>query len=182
MHQASIPIRALILFTLTLFSSTLNAAGRDPGSFFFEDTFGDFKEELQTARDEGKKAVLIFFEMDECPFCHRMKTQVLNQEPVQSYYREHFKIFAVDIEGDLEITDFQGKHTTQKEFSHKQYKVRATPVFAFFDLDGNLIARYTGATSGVEEFMWLGEFVGEGHYKNTNFNKFKREKRRQASR
>ncbi len=73
-----------------------------------------------------------------------MKTTVLNQPEVQDYYREYFRIFSVDIEGDLEITDFQGRTTTQKDFAFKQYKVRATPVLAFFDLDGKLIARHTG--------------------------------------
>ena len=43
-----------------------------------------------------------------------------------------------DIEGDLEMTDFQGRTMTQKDFSFKEYNVRATPVLAFFDLDGKL--------------------------------------------
>jgi thioredoxin-related protein len=30
---------------------------------------GDFKDELDTARAEGKQGVLIMFEMDDCPFC-----------------------------------------------------------------------------------------------------------------
>ncbi|HDP88990.1 MAG TPA: thioredoxin [Thioalkalivibrio sp.] len=153
---------------------------RDPYRHFFQDTFGDFQEELEMARDEGKKGVLIFFEMDECPFCHRMKQHVLNQPVVQDYFREHFRIFAVDIEGDIEITDFQGNLTKQKDFAFKQNQVRATPVFAFFDLEANRVARYTGATSGVEEFMWLGEFVAEGHYQNTTFIKYKRDKRSEA--
>ncbi|MBD3620353.1 MAG: thioredoxin fold domain-containing protein [Chromatiales bacterium] len=153
---------------------------RDPYQHFFQDTFGDFQEELEMARDEGKKGVLIFFEMDECPFCHRMKQYVLNQPAVQDYYRENFRIFAVDIEGDIEITDFQGNLTKQKDFAFKQNQVRATPVFAFFDLEGNRVARYTGAPSGVEEFMWLGEFVADGHYNDTTFIKYKRDRRAEA--
>ena len=176
-------VARLLTFLLLLAgtSSALAAEGpRDPYRHFFQDTFGDFREELEMARDEGKKGVLIFFEMDECPFCHRMKQYVLNQPEVQEYYREHFRIFAVDIEGDIEITDFNGNLTTQKDFAFKQNQVRATPVFAFFDLEGNRIARYTGATSGVEEFLWLGQFVADGHYQDTSFVKFKRDRRREA--
>ena len=154
---------------------------RDPYKFFFQDTFGDFREELQLARDEGKQGVLIFFEMDECPFCHYMKQYVLNQPEVQDYYREHFRIFAVDIEGDIEITDFQGQHTTQKDFAFKQNQVRATPVFAFFDLDGNRYARYTGRTTGVEEFLWLGEYVTGDAHTQMRFEQFKRDKRKERS-
>ena len=182
MTRIRFPAIALLLMAMVLaVPPTLAAEGpRDPYRHFFQDTFGDFSEELDMARSEDKKGVLIFFEMDECPFCHRMKQYVLNQPEVQEYFRERFRIFAVDIEGDIEITDFQGNMTTQKDFAFKQNQVRATPVFAFFDLEGNRIARYTGATSGVEEFMWLGEFVAEGHYEDTSFVKFKREKRSEA--
>jgi thioredoxin-related protein len=150
---------------------------RDPGSHFFDETFGDLQEELETAREQGKKAILIMFEMDECPFCRRMKAKVLNREDVQDYYREHFLILSIDVEGDLEITDFQGNATTQKEFALKQFRVRATPVFQFIDLEGKAIgrARYTGATADAGEFMLLGRYVVDGHYKETSFVSFKRQ-------
>ena len=149
-------------------------APRDPGTHFFDSTFGDFSEELQTARDDGKSGILLMFEMDECPFCHRMKTTVLNQPEVQDYFKEHFLIFPVDVEGDVEVTDFQGNVAAQKEFALKQFRVRATPVFAFFDLDGNIVARYTGATRDSDEFLLLGRYVVEGAYKDTTFTKYKR--------
>lgn len=166
-----------VLCALLLTPPTGAAETRDPYQYFFQDTFGDFQEELAMAREEGKQGVLIFFEMDECPFCHRMKQTVLNRPEVQEYFRKHFRIFSVDVEGDIEIVDFQGETKKQKDWAFKDNHVRATPVFAFFDLEGKRVARYTGATSGPEEFMLLGKFVAEGHYKRTNFTKFKREQR-----
>lgn len=145
---------------------------------FFDQTFGDFTEELQTAKEEGKKAIFVFFEMDECPFCHRMKTTILNEPEVQAYFKKHFKRYQLDIEGDIEMVDFQGKVTTQKDFAFKQHRVRATPVMAFFDLSGNRIARYTGATSSREEFLLLGEYVVEGAYANVSFTRYKRDRRK----
>jgi thioredoxin-related protein len=153
--------------------------GLDPYQYFFNETFGNFQEELAHAREQGKKGVLVFFEMDDCPFCHRMKDTVLNQPEVQKYFRENFLLFAVDIEGDIEITDFDGQARTQKDWAFAANRVRATPVFQFFDLDGKPIARYTGATSTIEEFMWLGDFVVSGKYldKDMSFTKYKRERR-----
>ena len=168
--------RPMLAAALLLVSAAATADVRDPGQYFFDQTFGDFSEELQNARDQGKKGILLMFEMDECPFCHRMKTTVLNQSDIQSYFKENFLIFPVDIEGDLEITDFSGNALPQKDFALKEFRVRATPVFAFFDLDGNLVARYTGATSGPEEFRWLGEYVVGGAYKETSFTRYKRER------
>ena len=171
-------VRWLPFLLLFVLGHALGAT-RDPGTYFFDQTLGNFSEELQTARDEGKQGVLIMFEMDECPFCHRMKTRVLNQAEVQDYYKKHFLIFAVDIEGDVEITDFKGKPMKEKDFAFKEYKVRATPVFGFFDLDGNLVTRFTGATNDAREFLWLGEFVVNGEYAKTNFTRYKRQKKQE---
>ncbi len=150
---------------------------RSAETHFFDQTFGDFTEELQTARDAGKSGILLMFEMDECPFCHRMKQTVLNRSDVQDYFKAHFLIFPVDIEGDIEIVDFDGNTTTQKEFAFEQHRVRATPVFSFFDLDGQALkrARLTGATNGPEEFMLLGRYVVDKVYEDQSFTRFKRQ-------
>lgn len=156
------------------------SAPRDPYKYFFNETWGDFKEELENAKASGKKGILIFFEMDECPFCHYMKMNVLNQRVVQEYYRRNFLSFSVDIEGDLEIVNLQGKSMKQKDFAFKENRVRATPVFAFFNLDGKRVFRYTGKTSGVEEFLLMGKYVSEKKYKTTSFTRYKRKKRKGA--
>jgi thioredoxin-related protein len=167
------------LLALTLAPLALLAAAdpRNPDEHFFQPTFGDFQEELDEARAAGKKAILIFFQMDDCPFCHRMKQQVLNQPEVQDYFREHFAIFSVDVEGDVEIIDFQGNPRREADFATRDLRVRATPVFQFFTLDGEPITRFTGATRDVREFLQLGEFVAEGHHEHMNFTRFKRESR-----
>lgn len=168
-----------VIFLLLVSSgvATSLAETRDPRSHFFNETFGDFSEELDNARAQGKKGILIFFEMDECPFCHYMKKNILNRPEVQDFFRNNFLIFSVDIEGDIDITDFEGNTMPQKDFAFKVNRVRATPVIAFYDLEGKQVLRYTGRTSGVDEFMWMGEFVVDGHYKKTRFSRFKREKR-----
>ena len=169
---------------LLLMAACLGAAQagvpRDPAEYFFEQTLGDLRDDLETARETGKLGVLIFFEQEECPFCHRMKETVLNQPEVQDYFRERFVILALDIESSDELVDFQGNTTTPKDFFARVTRNRnATPVFAFFDLQGKLVVRYTGATSGVEEFLWLGEYVSQGLYKKMTFTRYKRQKRRE---
>ena len=151
---------------------------RDPQAYFFNESFGDFAEELENAREEDKRGVLIMFQQADCPFCQRMRITVLNQSDVQDYYRKNFLIFQVDIEGDLDITDFGGQQTIEKDFAFKQQRVRATPVFAFFNLDGKRIARYTGATTDVEEFLLLGQYVVDEIYRSMSFNRYKREQQK----
>ena len=156
------------------------SAPRDPATHFFNETWGNFQEELQNAREQGKKGIMIFFEMDECPFCHYMKTNVLNQPEVQDYFRKHFLLFTVDLEGDVEITNLQGKQMRQKDFAFRENRVRATPVIVFYDLDGKPVHRHTGRTAGVKEFMWMGQYVAEGIYKKQSFIRYKKMRRHES--
>ena len=172
-----------LLALLVLLSVGVSASPRDAEQYFFDQSFGDFTEELQTAREQGKKGILIMFEMDECPFCRRMKKTVLNRKEVQDYFRKNFRILSIDVEGDLELTDFQGKETTQKEFSLKQFRVRATPVFQFVGLDGKPIknGRLTGATKNASEFMLLGKFIVDEENKKQSFSRYKRKQKKAAN-
>ena len=170
------------LFFLVVFIffsvSNVTAATKNPEEYFFDETFGDFSEELESAKEQGKRGVLVFFEMDDCPFCQWMKSNVLNQTRVQDYFKEHFLIFTVDIEGDIAMTNFQGKETTQKDFSFKENRVRATPVIAFFNTQGKRVLRYTGRTSSADEFLLMGQYVVNEEYKNSKFSRYKRNHRK----
>jgi thioredoxin-related protein len=172
--RLSLPV---FFFALLLSLGASAAETRDPDKYFFNETFGNFSEELQNAKAEGKQGVLIFFEMAECPFCHYMKNNVLNRPDVQAYYRQHFLNFTVDIEGDIEITDFHGKQLAQKDFAFKENRVRATPVIAFYDLTGKEVFRHTGRTADAKEFLLIGQYVAEGTYKKMPFTKYKRAQR-----
>lgn len=166
-------MRWLALILMLLFTSAW-AEVRDPRSHFFQPQLGDLQGDLAAAKQEGKRGILLMFEMDDCPFCQRMKQTVLNQSEVQEYFRQHFIIYAMDTKGDTPLVDFKGKDTTEKAFSLDQ-RARATPVFVFYDLEGNPITRYTGATQTPAEFLLLGRYVVEGHYKAGPFNVFKRQ-------
>ncbi|QKT02753.1 thioredoxin fold domain-containing protein [Ectothiorhodospiraceae bacterium 2226] len=148
---------------------------RDPYRHFFDETWHDFQEELEKAREENKKGVFIFFEMDECPFCHYMKDHVLNQPAVQEYFKDHFLAFSVDIEGGVEVVDFEGNTMTERDFAFREHRVRATPVMAFFDLDGEMVHRHTGRTAGPDEFLLMAQFVADGIYKDMRFTRYRRE-------
>lgn len=167
----------LLIFLATVFLPSPAFAvspGRDPGTYFFNLSFGDLPEELETARQDGQRGIFIMFGNDDCPWCKKMKSKVFSRPEVQKYYRKYFRILEVNTEGDTPITDFSGRKMTEKDFAFKEFRVRATPVFIFFDLHGKPVMRYTGATSGVKDFMLLGKFVVEGHYKDQTFIAYKR--------
>ncbi len=145
-----------------------------PEASFFEETFGDMPDELSIVADENKKALLIMFETDDCPWCMRMKQTVLNRQRVQDYFKEHFRIISLNAEGGAPIVDFDGQDTSETKFALKLLRVRATPVFAFFSADGKLLTKYTGTTKNADDFLLLGEYVVGGHYKQGKFSKYRR--------
>ena len=108
----------------------IQAQTRDANSGFFQQSFGDLPEELQIAKEEGKKGVFVMFDDKDCPWCAKMKATVLNQQEVQEFYRKHFRIIRIDRNGDEMITDFYGNEISEKDFADKS-RVRATPVMVF---------------------------------------------------
>lgn len=168
-------MRQLLIAFFLLFALPAWAETRDPGNFFFQPKFGDLQADLQEAKKQGKKGIFLFFEMDACPFCERMKSTILNQSDVQDAFRAQFLLYSIDVNGDTEMTDFQGKHTTEKDFAFG-LRVRATPTLLFFDLDGKLVTRHTGPTKDKAEFLLLGQYVVEGAYATQPFVKYKQGK------
>lgn len=141
---------------------------------FFDETFGNLKDELETAKENEKMGIFLFFEMEDCPFCDRMKKTIMVSPEVIAFYKKHFLTYRIDIEGASTLVDFDGTEGTYQSISEKKYRVRATPVMMFFDLEGNPMTRYTGPAKTDEEFMLLGKFVVEGIYKDMSFTKYKR--------
>jgi thioredoxin-related protein len=165
-------MRRILMVLLMLCAAPAWAETRDPGTHFFQSNFGDLKAELATAKAQGKQGVFLFFEMDDCPFCARMKTTILNQTDVQEAYRAAFLLYAIDVNGDTVLTDFQGRETTEKAFALEN-RVRATPTLLFFDLDGKLMTRFTGPTKDKAEFLLLDRYVTEGAYATRSFTQYK---------
>lgn len=165
-------LQIVVVCLLFLASGLAAAETRDVNQYFFDQHLGDFKAELASAKKAGKQGVLLMFEQEDCPWCARMKSTILNQSEVQDYYKKNFLIFMVDIKGGTALIDFQGMDTTEKIFSAKN-RVRATPVFGFIDLNGNMVYRFTGAAKDANEFLMLGRYVVEGAYKTQAFNVYK---------
>jgi thioredoxin-related protein len=149
----------------------ITALAADTASFFSLN-MGDLKTEVAEAKSEGKKALLLVFEQEGCPYCRFMREKVMSRKEVQDFYRANFVALPVDIWSAVPIRDFAGREQTEKDFS-RAGKVKVTPTFVFYDLSGSEIARFAGSTDTPEEFLLLGDFVASGAYKTRTFAQFK---------
>lgn len=161
----------ILLFGLVTLGTHVVPAAYADG--FWDDSFLDMPADLKQAKAEGKTGLFLFFQMADCPFCHRMETTVFTDPDVQAFMKKHFITASIDINGDVKMTDFQGNSISQKDFAFKQFRVRATPVMAFIDTDGKVATLFTGPTRSAKEFLTLARYVTSGAYKQPGMNFFK---------
>lgn len=166
-------LRALGMLVLLSAHGAMAAQTRDPNEHFFQGFLGDLRAELDGARKEQKKGVVLVYEMEECPFCERFHRTVANRADVQAYFRRHFVILRMDIRGGSTITGFDGKEVKESEFATRS-RVRATPTTVFHDLDGRELVRFSGLPKDAGEFIQLGRYVAEGHFRSGTFSDFRR--------
>ena len=149
----------------------LPAVWAAPGDEFFDASLGDYAAELKAAREQGKRGILLVLEAEACPFCKRMREQIMSRKEVREYFHRHFSVFSLDVNGSVVITTPDGQEETEKAFA-RRLKFKGTPTFIFFGVEGRELARYTGATRDAETFLALGRYVAEGHAHKMGFEQF----------
>jgi len=150
---------------------------RDPIDYFFHPFLGDLEAEAADAKKAGKQAIVVMYEFDDCPYCARMKREVLSRPDVQTYFRKHFQLFQIDTRGDQTITGFDGRNLIEKEFA-RAAGIRYTPTFIFYGLDGKVLVTQRGAIYDPKQFMLLGEYVASGAYRNRSFAQYLQSKKK----
>ena len=96
---------------------------------WMRDTFKDLREDLAEANEEGKRLVL-FFEQRGCIYCTKMHTEVFPRPEIDSYIRENYFVVQLNLHGDAEVTDFDGKALSEKDAA-RRWNVMFTPTIMF---------------------------------------------------
>ena len=168
------------LAALLLLAALAPAGAAEGWERFFELSFGDLRAEAAEAHKAGQQGLLLMYHFEECPYCARMKREVLARPEVQAYYRKRFRAIAVDTRGSQEMTGFAGKALPENEFA-RAAGIRATPTFQFYAPDGTLLVAHAGAIYDPAEFMLLGEYVASGAYRSASFAAYKQSKQKRGS-
>jgi len=122
----------------------------------------DYQSEIEALADEGKFLVL-FFHQSGCPYCDKMRARVHPSAKVMDYFTEKFVMMESNIKGNLDVVMPDGTEGTERDFA-KKIRVRATPVFIFYDKDGKAALRTTGFLDS-ERFYLAGKYVVDGVHK-----------------
>ncbi|MDA1089892.1 MAG: thioredoxin family protein [Proteobacteria bacterium] len=130
--------------------------------FIFESVDNNFPDEVAAAAEE-KKNLVVMFQQTGCPYCAKMHARVFPDPKVNEFYSKNFAMMMSNIRGDLPVTAPSGKKMTEKQLAGS-LRVRATPVFIFYDKNGKVALRVTGYMD-AERFNKAGQYVLEGVYK-----------------
>jgi thioredoxin-related protein len=131
---------------------------------WFKESFLEIADDVEDASEAGKH-VLLFFELNGCPYCDRMLEESFETEPLSSYIQANFDAIAINIQGDREIAFNEEISVTEKELG-EILKVYSTPALLFLDADNNTIVRINGYRA-PERFRQVLEFVATRSYQTT---------------
>ena len=146
---------------------TGGVAHQAPG--WFKESFLEIAEDVDEASEDGKH-VLLFFQLNGCPYCDRMLQESFEAESMSGYIQANFDTIAINVRGDRDIAFNEEISVSEKELS-EILKVRATPAIVILDEDNKPIVRVNGYRA-PERFKQVLEFVATKSYQNTNLTDY----------
>ena len=108
----------------------------------FVETLLELPDDAVQAAKAGKR-LLLYFGQVGCPYCKELMQTSFTQKAIVDKVAKHFLPIAFNLFGDREVTWFDGKVRSEKEFA-KHLKVQFTPTLLLLDEKGNVIARING--------------------------------------
>ncbi len=146
---------------------------------WFLNSFLNLKEDFAAAKAEGKRFVVVF-EQRGCVYCVKFHTKTLAKKYINDYIRKNFAVVQLNMWGDREVVDFDGKTVTEKQLAARWGAI-FTPTIVFLKddltgLDGKFgppieVARLNqvGAGTVYDMFVWIKHKV---YKKERNFQRF----------
>lgn len=138
---------------------------------YFKESFLEIAEDVDEAT-EADRHVLLFFQLNACPYCDRMLEESFETEPLESYIRAHFDAIALNVAGDREVAFNDEVSATEKELADL-LDVRATPAILFLDSDNQTVVRVNGYRA-PERFQAILEYVATRSYRSVKLSDYLR--------
>ena len=137
---------------------------------WFKLSFLNLNDDLQDALKSGKKGLIIYFGLTNCPYCKAQLEVNWGSKDIVEYTKKHFDVLALDANGLRKIIDFNGNSMAEKDFS-VQMKTNFTPSLLFYDRYGKLALRLSGYRPPYQ-FRASLEYVADGHYNKEPFHDY----------
>ena len=169
----------LVAFTLSLPAAGAVSAATTPGKVvggklsehpdWFKESFLDIAEDVVEAA-EADKHVILFMDLNGCPYCYRMIEENFKHAPYKDFIKDNFDVIAINIKGDREVALNEEISLTEKALAAR-LKVMYTPTVVFLNQQNQMVARVNGYRS-VPDFKLVLDYVQEKAYTKTSLSKY----------
>ena len=130
---------------------------------WFKESFLEIAADVEEAADAGKH-VILFLEMNGCPYCYKMNEEIFKNGPYQAFIQKNFDVIALNIKGDREVALNDETSATEKEIA-RTLGVRYTPTVLFLNSDNEPVARINGYRN-VDDFKVILDYVQAKAYED----------------
>jgi thioredoxin-related protein len=147
---------------------------------WFLESFLNLKEDVEEAA-AAKKNYVIIWEQRGCPYCKRTHEVNFRIPKIVNLIKSKFTVVQLNLWGDREVTDFDGKVLKEKDLAQK-WGVRFTPTIQFFPDDVKKIGAKAGNDAELVRvpgyfkpfhFYMLFRYVStKGYDKEPNFQRW----------
>lgn len=131
-------------------------------SWFKDSPFLELDDDLEKARANGKKGLMLFFTTEGCSYCDRFIRTSLANPVIASTIQKYFDSIGMEIFNDADITTPTGKVLSAKKFA-KEEGVQFSPSIIFYDNSGKKILRLIGYQSPTR-FKKILKYISSDSY------------------
>lgn len=168
----TIIIKLTVVICISLWSCQSLAAQKAhvvyPG--WFKDSLYDLQGDLQDAREEGKRGIMVFFSMGTCSYCQAIIEKAFQEKDIVSRLRKNYDVIGLDVFSDNEMVDPRGKTHWTKEFFVAE-KAQFTPTMIFYGEGGKIKLRLLGYQS-PEKMRTVLDYLEGDHYQRVSLREY----------
>lgn len=137
---------------------------------WMEPAFIDLETDLETARAEGKRGLMVLYTTLGCSYCAEFVKRSLEDPVLQKRVRDNFVSIGLEIFDDRLMTGLDGTELPIKAFADQQGAGMA-PTLLFFDTDGRRTLRAVGYQT-PERFALILDYLIDGRPETQSFRDF----------
>jgi thioredoxin-related protein len=138
---------------------------------WFKLSFLDIAADAQESAESGRH-VLLFLQMEECPYCATMLQESFIDSDYVGYIRDNFDCIELDVKGDRLVDMNEEVSLPEKELA-EMLQVRYTPTVIFLDETGQPVLRLDGYRSAIG-FKHALDYVKARAYENMDLASYVR--------
>ena len=130
---------------------------------WFKESFLAIGEDVSEAAEDDKH-VILFLEMNGCPYCYKMIEENFKGSDYSDFIQERFDVIALNVRGDREVALDDETSLTEKALA-EQLGVSYTPTVLFLNQANEPVARVNGYRN-VADFKQVLDYVDAKAYEN----------------